>query len=145
MRALLALATLALVGAGSAAASAADSPHGRVTHRTFHFVDAVRAGQILIYDYEPGIHVRAYWRAPWRNRRYFPMTGKKPKLGRHERLSARAGSAPKPAGNFYREWWASSAVAVADVYDYYPGPLRADPAPHVRNRRPPRPPAPVKP
>jgi hypothetical protein len=63
----------------------------------------VRAGQFFVYDYQPGVEVRAYWARPWQNRHYFPFTGKKPKVGRRENLSAKR-PAPKPAESFYREW-----------------------------------------
>lgn len=74
-----------------------------------------RAGQIVIYDYYPGVRVRAYWRAPWRNRHYFPTTGIIPESGRHENLNA-----PRlryePARSYYREWSTSSVfeLPVAD-------------------------------
>jgi hypothetical protein len=63
---------------------------------------AVRAEQLVIYDFEPGTLTRAYWLAPWRNRHYFPMTGKRPRLGRDEDLTARADV--EPAEDYYREW-----------------------------------------
>jgi hypothetical protein len=63
----------------------------------------VRAPQLLVYDNQPGVYVRAYWAPPWQNRHYYPFTGKKPKVGRHENLTA-VRAAPEPAESFYREW-----------------------------------------
>jgi hypothetical protein len=123
MRALFALAILALGFTGFTAAGAADLPAGRVAFTTPHGVSGVRAGQILIYDDQPGVHARAYWRAPWRNRHYYPVSGEKPKFGRDEDLSAGEGSAPVPAVSFYREWWTPPTIVAPD---YYPEPPRAN-------------------
>lgn len=64
----------------------------------------MRAIPRVIYDYQPGVTVRAYWLAPWRHHRYYPWTGKKPKLGRFEHFSVSTGRAPVPAESFYRLW-----------------------------------------
>ncbi len=77
--------------------------------------DGVRAPQLLVYDNQPGVYVRAYWAPPWQNRHYFPFTGKKPKVGRHEDLTA-VREAPEPAESFYREW---------STLSLYPPPPRA--------------------
>ena len=98
-----------------------------------------RAGQIYVYDYEPGVRVRAYWASPWRNRRYFPTTGTIPESGRDEDLNAPR-ERYKPAENFYREWRTSSDFEIAPVAprhapaDYVP-PQDDDEAP-VRRARP---------
>ena len=63
----------------------------------------VRAPQLMVYDNQPGVYVRAYWTQPWQGRHYYPFTGKKPKVGRHERLSD-VRRAPPPAESYYREW-----------------------------------------
>ncbi len=63
----------------------------------------VRAPQLLVYDNQPGVYARAYWAQPWQGRHYYPFTGKKPKVGRHERLSD-VRPAPPPAESYYREW-----------------------------------------
>ena len=63
----------------------------------------VRAPQLMVYDNQPGVYVRAYWTQPWQGRHYYPFTGKKPKVGRHERLSD-VRPAPPPAESYYREW-----------------------------------------
>lgn len=102
MRALFAVVLLALGFTGLGAAHAADAPV-RATGDAGYYAGGVRAPQLLIYDNQPGTYVRAYWSAPWRNRHYYPFTGKKPKVGRHERLSD-VRPAPKPAETYYREW-----------------------------------------
>lgn len=105
MRALFAIAIFALGAVGLGEADAADMRVGvgRSTYVTHSTAIGVRASQLLIYDNEPGVHVRTYWATPWRNRHYYPFTGKRPKVGRHERLSA-VRPAPKPAQSYYREW-----------------------------------------
>jgi hypothetical protein len=60
------------------------------------------AGQILEWDFEPGVVVRAYWLPPYANRHYFPSSGATPQLGRKENLESSV--EPKPAKSFYREW-----------------------------------------
>jgi hypothetical protein len=101
MSVLFAFVFAALAIAGMAPAGAADLPEmsGIGQHAT----------PLEIYDYHPSVIVRAYWLASWRYRHYFPTTGKKPKLGRVEDLSAKTGRAPKPAESFQRTWSASSA------------------------------------
>jgi hypothetical protein len=96
MRSLFAVILFAVAGFGQAVA--ADIPAGRSS-----YYSGVRAPQLLIYDNQPGVYVRTYWAAPWENRHYYPFTGKKPKVGRHERMSA-VRPAPKPAETYYREW-----------------------------------------
>lgn len=85
-----------------------------------------RAGQIVIYDYEPGVVVRAYWAPPWRNRHYFPVTGTIPDSGRHEDLNAPRRHYP-PAQSYYREWWTSSVFELPAIDFAQPGPLAAAP------------------
>jgi hypothetical protein len=99
MRARFAIAVLLFSIAGFADAIAADL-NARAGSYSTH---GVRAPQLLVYDNEPGVYVRAYWDTPWQGRRYFPFTGKKPKVGRHERLTE-VRPAPRPAESFYREW-----------------------------------------
>ena len=97
MRARFAIAIIAAgIAVSAGEAGAADFGGG-------YAVGGARAPQLLVYDNEPGVYVRAYWSAPWQNRHYYPFTGKKPKVGRHERLSA-VRPAPEPAETFYREW-----------------------------------------
>lgn len=89
--------------AAAGGAGAADYVVGRSGYVGGYVVGGVRAPQLLVYDDEPGVYVRAYWATPWQGRHYFPFTGKKPKVGRHERLSD-VRPAPPPAESFYREW-----------------------------------------
>jgi hypothetical protein len=87
---------------GFTAARAADVPFdGAQTSR--NYVIDERAGPIVICDYQPGVVVRAYWQSPWRNRHYFPRTGKRPKVGRAENLSAKRAHYA-PAQTFRRSW-----------------------------------------
>jgi len=60
------------------------------------------AGQIVEWDFEPGVVVRAYWLPPYAGRHYFPSSGTTPQLGRKENLESSV--EPKPAKSFYREW-----------------------------------------
>lgn len=94
------LACLAFALAASASAQAADLDIQGSGGGFSRY--AVRAEQLVIYDFEPGTVTRAYWLAPWRNRHYFPMTGKRPRLARDEDLTARADV--EPAEDYYREW-----------------------------------------
>ena len=59
-------------------------------------------GQIVKWDFEPGVVVRAYWLPPYANRHYFPSSGEQPRLGRLENPGARV--KPTPAESFYRDW-----------------------------------------
>ena len=86
-------------------ARSADLPH---PYSTRHAAFGVRTGAIIVYDYEPGVSVRAYWIAPWRNRRYFPTDGEMPEIGRDEDLAER-GDMPQPAEAFERSWSTSAA------------------------------------
>lgn len=108
MRVLVAAALIAIGLAGVSAVSAADLPSLQshsYSARSYAF--GHHAAQLLVYDFEPGVVVRAYWRAPWRHRHYFPHTGMRPRYGRRENLSARSG-APKPAKTFQRYWSTTS-------------------------------------
>lgn len=96
MHARVAMAVLVAGMAGLGEAAAADSV-------AVYSAGGVRAPQLLVYDNQPGVYVRVYWAAPWQNRHYYPFTGKKPKVGRHENLTA-VRPAPEPAESFYREW-----------------------------------------
>ena len=60
------------------------------------------AGQIVEWDFEPGVVVRAYWLPPYAGRHYFPSSGTAPQVGRKENLESSV--EPKPAKTFYREW-----------------------------------------
>jgi hypothetical protein len=93
---------------GIAVAGAADLPRAPAGDFSPHYsVHGRRAGMLVIYDNQPGVVVRRYWRAPWRHRHYFPATGEQPAIGRDEDLSAR--SDPQPAESYQRFWSTSSA------------------------------------
>ena len=96
--ALVALATFVVAPASAADLGWRPAPFAR-------FVE--RADPIVIYDFEPGIVVRAYWRSPWQGRRYFPASGTKPEVGRDEDTS---GDRQKPAQDFYRSWSTSHPI-----------------------------------
>ena len=95
MRVLLAVAVIVL---GIAGASAADLDKERG-----YFAIGYRSAPLVIYDDQPGVFVRAYWLEPWDHRHYFPATGKRPRIGRHENLAA-VSRPSKPAQTFRRSW-----------------------------------------
>lgn len=98
MRASIAIAVL--IGTFGVTAAQAGDLSG---HARYYESYPVRAPQLLVYDVEPGTEIRAWWASPWQNRRYFPSTGKKPKVGRRENLNApRRIAAPAPT--YYQEW-----------------------------------------
>jgi hypothetical protein len=96
--------------AGGVAARAADLPPipANRTVGLYYAPHGVRAGETWIWAWEPGIVVRPYWRAPWRHRHYFPVTGRRPLVGRDEDLDARAEGLDPPE-TFSRVWTTSSA------------------------------------
>ena len=102
MRVLFAVAAIVL---GTAGASAADLNTGRG-----YSAIGYRSAPLVIYDNQPGVTMRAYWQAPWGHRHYFPATGKRPRIGRHENLAA-VSRPSKPAQTFRRSW--SNAWAFA--------------------------------
>ena len=133
MRVLFALASLALGLAGINAASAGTTRgHSALGHRT---------APLVIYDYQPGVVVRAYWLAPWRHRHYYPTTGEKPEVGRDEDLSA-ASHVPEPPETFQRSWSSSSALLPALPRA---GAQALDTAPEPRGEQFSQPPERVKP
>jgi hypothetical protein len=99
------VAGLGIAGLGLAGAAHAGDLRvaGGAQYSTYGIAGGQRIGPIVIYDSQPGVVVRAYWQRPWRNRHYFPRTGKRPKIGRAENLSA-----PRPhyqmAESYYRAW-----------------------------------------
>lgn len=123
MRALFPAVLIALTIGGFGAAGAADLAIERPGSFTHYYPTGVRAGMRIVADSEPGVYVRSYWRAPWRNRHYFPFTGQRPKVGRHERLSEKY-PAPKPAESFYREW---STVSLYPPHVVMPPPDNSQP------------------
>ena len=110
MRILLATAVIALGIAGIGAARAADlavEPAGR--YAAGGFEGGERAGMLVVYDNQPGVYVRPYWRTPWHDHHYFPFTGKRPRIGRVENLNAPVAHL-RPAQTFRRQW--SNAAAL---------------------------------
>lgn len=115
----LALSVAGIV-AGTAVAAAADLP---VQVSTGHADIDEPAAPLVVYQYEPGVTMRAYWLPPWRDRHYFPHSNRMPRLGRRENLSA-VHKPVRPAETYARSW--SNAAAF---------PMRAFIA--VPTRRPP--------
>jgi hypothetical protein len=109
MRVVLAIALMVFGFAGVTAARAADIP---VQHTGGYLEYAERAGMLVVYDNQPGVFVRAYWRAPWRDHHYFPATGVTPKIGRAENLNAHV-ALPRPAKTFKRSWSNAAALVRA--------------------------------
>jgi hypothetical protein len=97
-----------LIGAASvAAANAADISAGfNVSGSNGVYSSYVaRMEPVIVFDFEPGVIVRSYWYPPWRNRHYFPRTGKRPRIGRREILPKHGMSKPE---EYFRFWSASS-------------------------------------
>jgi hypothetical protein len=113
MRNFLVRAILAgVVGAATVAlATAADIASGLSvgSNNGYYSAYGTRIEPVVIYDTEPGVIVRSYWYAPWANRHYFPKTGRRPKTGRVEHLTARHNS---KAENYFRLWTASSGFPI---------------------------------
>lgn len=114
MRTRIAIGALLIGVAGLGEAVAADYGRG-------YYAGGVRAPQLLVYDNEPGVYVRSYWAPPWQGRHYYPFTGKKPKVGRHENLTA-VRPAQEPAESFYREW-STISLYPPQPRDYAPQPI----------------------
>jgi hypothetical protein len=93
-----------LIGAVSAAAAhAADISPGLGISGNLYSPLVARIEPVIVFDFEPGVIVRTY--SPWRNRHYFPRTGKRPKIGRREILPKHRMSKPE---EYFRYWSASS-------------------------------------
>ncbi|MEP7031168.1 MAG: hypothetical protein ABI830_09570 [Pseudolabrys sp.] len=139
MRAVVAIAVFVCGMAGSIAGINAAHAADLRAQRAFDFTTrqlamGERSSQILLYDYQSGVEVRSYWRTPWRDRHYFPATGRRPRLGRHENLSAPSGES-NPPQTFRRHWSTSSA--------FLPQTPR-QPMPRVDEDQPPQNPPPLK-
>ena len=64
------------------------------------------AGQVIIYDFEPGVVVRAYWLPPWRNQHYFPFgSGIRTKAPEHAHYVN-----PQPAPSYHAYRSSSSLI-----------------------------------
>jgi hypothetical protein len=97
--------------AGTVCARAADLPLRPAPDRNvgLHYQAIGRhIAPLVIYDYEPGVIVRAWWLAPWRHRHYYPATGERPRVGRLENAHARR-EPVEPAETYYRTWTTTSA------------------------------------
>jgi len=124
-----AIAAIAVWAASSPAVSAADTSAGGTGYRPYAY--SPRIEPLIVYDYQPGVIVRSYWWSPWQGRHYFPKTGKRPKVGRLEHVTARKNSPPQ---DFYRSWWASSVFAPElppPPNQPYTQPYSVDPAPSL--------------
>jgi hypothetical protein len=99
---------VAVWAASSAVANAADVSAGGPVTGYGLYAYSPRIEPLIVYDYQPGVIVRSYWLAPWQNRHYFPKTGKRPKAGRLEHVTARKSSSPR---DFYRSWSVSLVFA----------------------------------
>ena len=114
MRVLAAFAATVLCIAGVTLAEAADMPAERsVNYSIGPAAGGQRAEPLVFYDYQPGTYVRAYWTAPWRHHRYFPMTGERPEIGRDEDLSAP--SRPSKPGKTFKRSWSNASAFVRPV------------------------------
>jgi len=103
---LAALATL-----GSKHARAADLPHYEMRGGAAA-APVTRAAPVIVYDFEPGVMARAYFRSPWRNRRYFPTSDQPPVLGRDEVIPGPDREMPEQTQSYYRFW--STSIFVSD-------------------------------
>lgn len=92
LRALFVAASIGLALAAATPSRAADYDYPAAS---------VRAVPFVVYDYEPGIAVREYWLAPWRNHHYFPRGQRTKSIAHSGRLLRR------PAQSYHREWHTS--------------------------------------
>lgn len=118
--AILAGAVASCVGIiGIAAANAAELSNGQNAGGYGYAAYGARMEPVIIYDDQPGVIVRSYWDAPWDNRHYFPRTGRKPRVGRLEHISAH----PRVtrAQNYFR-YWSASSVFISEIPGSVPGP-----------------------
>lgn len=108
MRALLIIlmSALGLIAGGSAARAADLSLSMR------YDVSGPRAEPQVFYQYEPGVAMRAYWLPPWRGHHYFPHTGRRPAIGRYERLPKR--HRPAHMAESYVRYWSNASAFPCD-------------------------------
>jgi hypothetical protein len=83
----------------AAPAHAADPPSARSDVFTHRVPYGQRVGPIVIYDFQPGVVIRAYWASPWRHRHYFPFGAKQ-----DAEDEAPQNRPPQPAETFERSW-----------------------------------------
>ncbi len=134
MRAFLAIAILILGFAGVSAARAADLAGERAERNVFtHHVPFGRsAGPLVIYDFQPGVVVRAYWLAPWRHRHYFPFGADKAEL-------PQADDTPLEPAETFERYWSTSQTFIRELpparaRDQAPRRRAAGPAAPARDR-----------
>ena len=113
---------------GIAPGNAAELSYEQNTGGYGYAAYGARMEPVIIYDDQPGVIVRSYWDAPWDNRHYFPRTGRKPRVGRLEHISAHP--RVSKAQSYFR-YWAASSVFISEI----PGPV---PGPALRYGIPPR-------
>lgn len=101
-----AIVAIAVWAASFIAAGAADVSAGGPVTGYGPYAYSPRIEPLIVYDYQPGVIVRSYWLAPWHT--IFPKTGKRPKVGRLECVTAHKSSPPQ---DFYRSWSVSSVFA----------------------------------
>jgi len=112
MRTLKAIAILVFGIAGCVAARAADLPAERAARDVFthHVPLGSRVGPIVIYDFQPGVVVRAYWASPWRHRHYFPFGATKQDAD----AEPADDGPPQPAESFER-YWSTSQTFIREL------------------------------
>ena len=132
MRALVAIAIAAVGIAGVTAARAADLADGQPgrNYYTHHSALGRRVAPLVIYDYEPGVVVRAYWLAPWRHRHYYPFGA-----GKQGHNLTPADNAPEPAQTFER-YWSTSHSFQRGLPPADDRPTDAEPAPREKQSPP---------
>ncbi len=61
----------------------------------------------------------------WYSRGYFPVTGKKPRSGRHEIIPPANRRLPPPAESFHRDWSSPAAppATITEYPDFVPPPI----------------------
>ncbi len=138
MRTLAAIAILVFGVAGATTAGAADVRMGGGT-RGYSYYGGYGGGEtaapVIVFGYEPGVTIRAYWLPPWRNRHYFPFHGNLKK----RRATSYQGR-PKPAETYWRYWSNDGAFlhelppAILRSYDRAPAPRGQNHSTLVRPR-----------
>jgi hypothetical protein len=97
---------------GAIAAHAADASSDRNADSHGSYSDyGGRMEPLVIWDNQPGVIVRSYWYPPWANRHYFPKTGRRPKVGRVEHISAHR----VPRAEEYFRFWSASSVFLPEI------------------------------
>lgn len=130
MRAFVAIVILVFGVAGITGAGAADLRAGVAARGHGYSLDYSVIGEpaapLIVYDYEPGVTIRAYWLPPWRNRHYFPFHGNL----RKRRATSYPVGRPKPAQSYWR-YWSNDGAFINDMppagfrsYDHAPAPDR---------------------